>query len=501
MTSLVQTIRRNIDSHGLIAAKRPVLVAVSGGLDSLVLLHVLVDLSQSYGWQLNVAHFNHRLRGVSSDADERLVRTVARKLHVRAVFSGADVRTAARASGESLEMAGRRLRHEFLARAAVELGIATIALAHHLDDQIELFFLRLLRGSSPQGLAGMRWRNASPANGAIVLVRPLLNCPKALLQDFATERKIPFREDTSNAASDFQRNRIRNKLLPLLRRDYQPALNTSIWRLMDIAAVESDFLRDLAAAWLVRHGLGAKQAPERGLGVRLRSPHPDAPALVGAFASLPIAVQRRCLELQLLDLGIQPDYDLIEHLRLRPGVPVEVAKAQAGHGACLELKFDSATNSPGMPFRLVQSGGTVRPAPGVAKARFGSGGAALDLTRAGGQTWHGVRLTWNVKRSPGQKLPTWTKGREVFDADKVGPQVQVRHWRPGDRFQPTGFLRPTKLQDLFVNQKVPREARHRLLVGTTASGELFWVEGFRISDRFKLTPQTIRRLHWRWQRL
>src|SRR5260370_5734923 len=126
------------------------------------------------------------------------------------VVGRAPVRTFAARHGLSLEMAARGLRHEFLARSACNRGVETIALAHHADDQVELFFVRLLRGAGGEGLAGMKWRSPSPADKKIPLVRPLLGLTKTELLHFARENKIPFREDATNASADFFRNRIRN---------------------------------------------------------------------------------------------------------------------------------------------------------------------------------------------------------------------------------------------------------------------------------------------------
>ncbi len=157
----------------LLRRGQAILVAVSGGLDSMVLLHVLHELSLKNGWRLTIAHLNHQLRGRHSDADERLVWQSAKELRLPIRIGCADVRRFARGHNLSVEMAARKLRHDFLARVATQRKISTVALAHHADDQLELFFLRLFRGSGGEGLAGMKWRNHSPANRKIELVRPL----------------------------------------------------------------------------------------------------------------------------------------------------------------------------------------------------------------------------------------------------------------------------------------------------------------------------------------
>lgn len=220
----------------------------------MVLWHLLRELAPKHGWQLTVAHLNHQLRGRSSAADERLVRRTAQKLKSPLVVERADVHRLARAQKLSLEMAARELRHSFLARAARRRRIPSIALAHHADDQLELFFLRLLRGSGGEGLAGMKWRNPSPSDPEIELVHPLLDQPKALLVEYATKHGIGYREDASNAVLDFQRNLVRHELLPLLRGKYQPALDRTIPRVMEIVGAEAEFAAEAAREWLARQG-------------------------------------------------------------------------------------------------------------------------------------------------------------------------------------------------------------------------------------------------------
>lgn len=425
----------------------------------MALLHVLCPLASKNKWQIAVAHLNHQLRGRSSDADERLVARVAKKLGVPVFVGFADVKKLARAGKLSLEMAARKARHEFLAATAVAQKISHIALAHHADDQVELFFLRLLRGSGSEGLAGMKWRGASPANAKIQLVRPLLEQSKEVLREYAAAEKIPFREDASNAWLDIQRNRIRRELLPLLRRKYQPALDRNILRLMEILRAESEFVDEAAEAWVERR---AAKSVRAGM----------------FFDHLPVAVQRRCLQSQLLRHGISADFVLVERLRGSAGKPFtvmpQVAVLRDANGK-LEIRESSVVVS-------------------------NSAEREIDLSDGAGKTVFGGRtIQWRIEPQKAFRVPQQQTAKEFFDADKIGAHVLLRHWRPGDRFQPIGMKQPVKLQDFFTNQKIPRAQRHDLIVAVTAENEVFWVENQRISERFKLTPWTSRRLVWGWK--
>ena len=480
MSEFLQRVESEIQRRRLLWRGRKVLVAVSGGVDSMVLLRVLHPLAAKNRWQISVAHFNHRLRGRASDADERLVRKTTAAMKLPVVAESADVREFAAKSKLSLEMAARKLRHEFLARVAREQKIKTIALAHHAGDQVELFFLRLLRGAGGAGLAGMKWRSPSPADKTISLVRPLLGFSKGELAEFARENKIRFRNDATNYSSDFLRNRIRNELLPLLRKDYQPGLDKAILRLMEIVGAESDVIGAAAQAWLKKFRGSRGNEAQIEIGNRKSEiGKMSEPPYVGCydFNGLPVAIQRRVLQSQLAELGVAPDFDLIESLR-------QSADSFVSVGPKMSVARDA--------------GGTVllRAEPIF---KFNVREQAVKLGRAGEATFGNRKFRWHLQPWKQSVLPPKEAGVEVFDADKIGGDIVLQHWRAGDRFQPIGLESAAKLQDLFVNAKISAKRRRELVLATTADGEIFWVEGLRISECFKLTPETRRLLVWRWR--
>ncbi len=457
MSDLVNRVEKSILARRLLRRGQSVLVAVSGGLDSMVLLHLMARLSRTHGWRISVAHFNHQLRGRSSDVDERLVKRTAEKLGLPFFFERADVREHARNHKLSLEMAARNLRHDFLARTARQQKIRSIALAHHADDQVELFFLRMLRGAGGEGLAGMKWQSPSPRDPKIMLLRPLLDQSKVALQIYAKDERVPFREDATNTQLDIQRNRVRHELMPMLIKNYQPALAKVILRQMDILGAEAVFANDAAQDWLKR-----KRRPK--------------------FETLPLALQRRCLQLQLVQHGIMANFDLIEQIRENANGPVAINEA-------LSVSRDADGQ---VQIRQFQ------------RSSFNNERIELDLSsRSGEIAFAGARITWGIKQADSGifRAPKPAVNCEYFDADKVGSSLVLRHWQPGDRFQPLGMAFPVKLQDLFTNQKVLRHKRHELIVGATAGVELFWVEGVRLAEHFKVDKSTIRLLKWRWQRL
>lgn len=419
----------------------------------MVLLHVLARLAPKHRWQLVVAHFNHQLRGRSSEADERLVRKTARKLRLAFTSGGADVKRVAREEGLSIEMAARRCRHDFFSREAKVRGIRRIVLAHHAQDQVELFFLRLLRGAGSQGLAGMKSLASSPWSTAVKLVRPLLECSRDEIEAFASAEGVRFRNDASNASSEFLRNRVRHELLPLLRSRFQPALGEVVLREMEILSAENDFM-DAEANRL------------------LSNPH-------GPFDALPVALQRRILQKQLERVGVPPEFEWIELLRSAPGRTFSVSRG-------VSVSRDAVGRVlVGRSVAVLQSDAEV----------------PLSLSGKKGQgTFAGLSWNWTRLQAKSGELPKFATGTEWFDADRVGRDVELRHWRAGDRFQPIGMATSQKLQDLFTNLKVPRAERVQRVVATTAGGEIWWVEGLRIGELFKLRSETRTHLRWSWRR-
>lgn len=455
MADLPARVLAAIREHHLLAPGDAVLVAVSGGCDSMVLLELLHRLAAEAGWRLAVAHFNHQLRGRASDADEALVARTARRLGLPFHAGRGRVWTHARERGLSVEMAARDLRHEFLAVTAREIGVAKIALAHHADDQVETFFLRVLRGSGGEGLAGMKWRSPSPADPGRQLIRPLLAETRASLAAYAAARGVEFCEDASNRRSDTPRNLLRRRVLPLLRRLVQPALEVTVPRLMALIGDEADFAAAAARSWLAS---------------RRR----------GAFARLHPAVQRHVIQKQLRKLGVGPGFDLVERLRYVPDCPIMTPGG-------LRVWRDHVGR--------VLAG----EAP---KLAFATRQLAVDLSSPRGECeFAGLRLAWRVRwRRPGPPVRIVAKaGMERLDADQVGGRILLRHWQAGDRFQPLGLAQAAKLQDLFTNAKVPRAERRQRVVAVAEGGAIFWVEGLRPGEAVRLTPDSRRVLEWRWE--
>lgn len=454
MDKLLSKVLQNLRSHRLIAKGDAVLVAVSGGVDSMVLLDILRRLAGAEGFTLVVAHFNHQLRGRASELDEELVKNYCSQHGLRCAADRGEVKKLAKEKKISIEMAARELRLNFLAKTALEFGCQRIALAHHADDQVELFFIRLFRGSGGDGLAGMSWSGAFPQCKDLQSIRPLLDVQKEGLLTFARQLKVPYREDATNRDTDIIRNRVRNKMIPEITGLFGHAALPAILRTMEVIGGEADFVMGEASKWL-------KSGKRK------------------SFSKLHLAMQRHVIQLQLWELGELGTFDLIEDLRSQPDIWMQVN----------EVTF----------LRRVADGNLQKRAP--QETSFREDTIQIELSEALSEIVFGsLAITWERSRAPRRFIkPKQLEGVEVFDAEKVGSFVRLRHWQAGDRFQPLGMPTPVKLQDWFVNRKVPMERRRQLVVAEAVNGQIFWVEGERIGEQFKLDKGSRQRLKWQWQ--
>lgn len=445
---LIGRVQETIAQHALLNAGDSVLVAVSGGVDSVVLLNLFHRMGEGAGgWRLAVAHFNHSLRAAESDGDEAFVAAMAKRLQLPFVTERGDVKKYAEDNGLSIEMAARDLRHRFLADSAERLGIQRIALAHHADDQIETFWLRLLRGDVGPGLTGMRWSRPARAGTGIQLIRPFLRIPKAELLRYARENGISYRDDASNSSTEFLRNRLRLELIARLK-TFQPELREVTLRAAAVLADEKEFLERCAREWL------NDRAP--------------------TFSGLHAALQREVVRIQLMDRSLKPSFELIESLRTTPSVPVSISPEQSVQRSVEGVVTVKAHSAPS----------------------FSEGSFPVNVSKPGSARIEEVDFRWELVPSRGPNR----SGAEYFNADEVGSKVTIRHWQRGDRFRPIGLKSEAKLQDLFTNLKVSSGEKRLRFLATDAHGRIFWVEGLRISERHKVSDATTRILFWSWRR-
>lgn len=453
-----------IARHALIAPGDAVLAAVSGGPDSLALLHLLAARAPAWQLRLGIAHLDHGLRAESA-RDVDFIRGFADRLAVTLHTERIDVRELQRRWRLSLEAAARKARYAFLRQTADRYGYDKVALAHHADDNAETLLLNLLRGSGRLGLAGM------PALREGGYIRPLIRATRADIMDYLERCHLSALTDPTNTAMDFLRNRIRHQLIPLLERDYQPGARAVLARSAEVWRDEEDWIEGLIQRTLEQ--------------VVLDRPPGRLDLDAAALAALAPAVQRRVVR-----AGLR----LVRNDLRRIGFQhIEAIRGLA------------ARSSDGGPLYLPEGLRVQRQGAALTFRRGGLGRRTEGPIAGGGD--YGYRMhacgVLTVPESGLAILLTEVERKAVSDPGGAGPRtafldgdavrfpLTVRNFRPGDRFWPLGAGGTQKLKKFFIDNKVPRGRRRRcpLLV---SQGRIVWVAGWRIDHRVRLTPQTRR---------
>jgi len=430
-----------------------VLVALSGGGDSVALLLLMRSLEACGDITVaGAAHLNHRLRDAAADEDEAFCRSLCERLAVPFVAERVDVAALAARDKRSIEDASRRARYAFLERAADALHADVIATGHTRDDQAETFLLRILRGSGTRGLGGIR-----PRAGRIV--RPVLDVTRQELRAFLAEEGETFREDVTNADVRIARNRVRHDVIPLLQAGFGGRVVDVLAREAELARRDEDFLARQAIDLARSIVLCENDTETRIAAAPLTEAHPALSSRV-AQAVLERFSSRRAIGFQhvewFLELAARTTDAALalpgqEAVRIGPQIILRPAS----------VKARATVNSFAFPLSI----------PGeVQSDRWAI--AASELDRASNAVW-----------------PAWAgRGNEVGIAAAVLElPLVVRNRRPGDRFRPIGAPGKRKLQDFFVDRKVPRTDRDALPLVVDARGRIVWVPGQAVAEEFKVS--------------
>lgn len=461
MTRLPTRVWATLRRHRLLVDGDRVLVAVSGGVDSVVLLHVLAALASRARVRLaGVVHVHHGLRGEAADQDASFCEQLATALGLPFDLLHVDVAAEAARRRWSIERTGHALRHAAYRLAARRRLATRIAVGHTLDDQAETVILRLLRGAGTRGLAGM-W----PAQG--LLIRPLLDVRRAAVEHYAAQRGLSWREDASNRDLGIPRNVVRHVVLPALAEVGGVSLPERLAR-------QADAWRD-DEQWLA--ACVAVELPS------VLTPHADGGWLVDLprLHEVPPMLRRRVR------------MAMLEQLLPRGQVSLAVVDALEGLES---LTVGRAARLRSLRITREGSGLRVRPAgstPDATPRRLGHTTWAvpgrLELEEGGWRLEASVlrREEWRADAPP----PTGEGGMHAaLDAARVGRLLTVRARQPGDRLRPLGLQGSQKLQDLLVNRKIPRSDRDLVPVVTTANGQIAWVVGLAVGEEFAIQPHT-----------
>jgi len=454
---LLDQVKRTIDSYHLLEKGERLIVGVSGGMDSMVLLHVLNAYRQKLDLFLIVAHVNHGLRPDESAREAELVQKESERLGLPFEYGQFDAKEFQKAAGLSLQDAGRRIRFHFFNNLLSKYHAQKIALGHNADDQVETVLLRLMRGAGLKGLKGML-----PIRDGRV-IRPMLEVWRREIESFATGNSIPFLLDSSNLKKSYLRNRLRLALIPLIEREYQSNFKAVVMRTSTILREENDFLE--------RGGEDAYQEI-------VREEKDTLSFRFSEYDFLHKAIQRRVLQKildkisggEMIEEGVGWGGSVIYRKLQQPSPSFLM---ELPHGIFIEKRYDRVSLGKGRvkavpPFEVELI------SPGCTLIKEIGREVVIEETNSRDIRFESLNETRNVA---------------FLDYQCLQFPLRLRNFRPGDRFQPMGVKGVQKLKKFFIDHKIPRFERPKIPL--LISGEMIaWIVGYRINERVKVTEKT-----------
>lgn len=445
MANLKENLESFVREHHLVAPEQSLVLAVSGGIDSMVMLRLFADLSRRWNLTLTVAHVNHGLRGEESDGDQEFVRLTADTLGIPFTAERVPTLDFAHEHKVSKQEAARTLRYEFLERIRELVSANTVATAHQANDNAETVFLNVLRGSGVRGLAGIPIQRKAGA-----VIRPLLFAYRSNIEEYARNEGVDFREDSSNKSTAYTRNLVRNIVLPNL----QQQLGSDVWASLNrVSSVMRGLEQSLAST------------VEQKLHAMLRESGGRLTVTLSLLLAEPEYLQEEILLALLRRTGVEPSSEKVLNLLnlcLQPtGRSIRLAEHVTAYRNRDELVFG----------------------PPPERSSF-------ERPVAIGQSYTFGSFTFSISEpEPVPTRPVKKGPYELADAERLGTTLVLRNWRPGDWFVPLGMNARKKVSDFLIDEKVPLFEKSRIPVLESQS-EIVLVCGKRLDDRFKVKRDT-----------
>jgi tRNA(Ile)-lysidine synthase len=450
-----------IREHELVLPGQKLVVAVSGGPDSMCLFHILFNIQKELGIDLHVAHLNHQLRGKESDADAAVVASLARKFGVPATIEARDVNAYRAKHGLSLEESAREVRYSFLAEVAAAVKAERVAVGHTAADHVETVLMHLIRGSGARGMRGLlplvRWHFSG---SEITIVRPLLELTREETTAYCRRHRLHACADASNLSPAYFRNRIRHELLPLLR-EYNPSVDEALGRTARLAGDDLDFIDgETTKAWQ-------------------DMVHPEGEAIIlekEKLIPLPKALQRAILRASVeAILGDLKD--------------VEAGHIEALLGALNKPSGKTIQMPQGLTF-TIEHDRYVLARDGAADCPFPVLEKEIKLEVPGETALNGWKVSASVlPASEKEEIGQNERFTALFDLDNTGTALTVRHRLDGDRFQPFGLESLKKVNTFMIDARIPRAWRENIPI-VKSPEQIIWLAGWRIDERAKVTEKT-----------
>lgn len=453
---LLLKVKKTIQKHAMLNNGDKIIVAVSGGVDSVVLLHLLKRLKDDYSLELIVAHLNHSIRKEEAKRDASFVQSLASSNNLQYELGVADVPALMTNEGLSLQVAAREARYNFFDLLRKKHKADKVALGHHMNDQVETVIMRFLRGAGTKGLKGMDSVREE------VYIRPLIDITRKEIEDYAKDQGLSFVTDSTNFKDIYLRNKVRTKLLPFLAENYNPNINEDIVRLSRLMKRDDEYL---------------ESAAEKHLKGLIEVDNEDV-VTVGLKPLLSIheAIRTRVLrnlwqKLSGHTSGIY-NYHIESILNLlesdTPNSNIDLPSGVRFVREYDNVSFTKKTENPVSPFKHTLN------IPGVTV--ISEAGLTLKSEVLERSNQNGIDLKSN-------------KNKAFFDYDRLNSPIYVRGFEPGDRFIPFGMEGKKKVKDLFIDLKVPRFKRMTIPL-LFSQDNIIWIVGLRRSEDAKVVRTT-----------
>lgn len=443
MKRIIKTVESFIQEKQLLVYGQKVLIAVSGGPDSMALLHIFNSLREKYSINVAAAHLNHMLRNGDSEKDSAFVRKICDEWGIECYVDKVDIKSNL-PKGESLENHARKIRYSFLHKIKSKCDADIIATGHTKSDQIETVFMRIMKGT---GLRGLRGILAKRSDG---IIRPVLCLSRKEIEYYVQENKIPFRTDKSNNDKKYLRNTIRHSLLPKAIREYSGIED----KLMNLAKTASEKWGFLESKVVAEANRTITKTDNNYFFLDLRQPlsYPNYVLLefIARFINRPCSYHIK---------------SLLRLVEMQPGKRIKLPE-----------KFEAWRTSQGILARKSKNNRCFK----IYKCKLGKRVLIQEI---------GLTVFSRLIQKRPETFPADSALEACFDADKIGTEWLFRTWQPGDTFRPLGLNGNKKISDLLSERKVAVPERNQIFVMESTSG-IAWVVGHRISEDFKISSNT-----------
>lgn len=460
--SLIERVKKYIKKNSMLQKGDRVIVAVSGGPDSMCLLHLLYELKDILGIELHAAHVNHCLRGKESDADEDYVKKYCDKLGISLHCRRIDIEKYAKEKGMSSETAGREARYEFFSQLMNELSAQKIALAHNSNDQAETILMRIMRGTGLDGLRGIL-----PVRDGI-FIRPILEITRQEIENYCIDKNLNPRIDKTNLQNIYNRNKVRLELIPYIQSNFNRDIVSVLNRLSVLISKDSEFLEELSEEKYRKHCSDKEQGVIIG-----KNAFDEKEAIITRI------IRKAIMKLSgtLNNIESVHIYDILSLQKGETGkricLPKNIA-AENIYGDIYIRKISDEINGKEKVSEVL-----------VSKDRL------EKIIGESGTFISGLGINIKTRVMAGNKNIDFRSDAltKYFDYDKIRGEIIVRTRKEGDRFIPYGMKGSKKLKDFFIDLKVPKDKRDDILL-LCFGDQIAWIIGYRVSDNFKVTKET-----------